>query len=417
MSGFARPAGLIRIGRDRAASKGGRQVRIRHLIRRPGRRILVAGAAIPLTLGLAGTASAGSAAPGPAKPPAIGHVWFIQLENEGYSQTFGDPSADPYLAKTLPRLGGLLKNYYAIGHDSLDNYVAEISGQAPDLATQNDCGVWTRFKPVNHIRKPFDQLVGNGCVYPAAIPTLGNQLTKAGLTWKAYLQDMGNLPGRDHTTKTAQGPACGHAVIGKADDTEGAVPADQYATRHEGFMYFESVISNRAFCDQHIVSFQPLLHDLASVKNTPDYSWISPNLCFDGHDAPCVTGDPGGLPEIDAFLQIWIPEIMNSPAYQKNGLIIVTFDEGSTSAACCGETLGRTASHPNTANPGMPGPGGGRVGAVLISRFIKPGTVSTVKYNHYSGLRSIEDIFGLSHLGDAAMPQVKSFGPDVYTSP
>ena len=105
-------------------------------------------------------------------------------------------------------------------------------------------------------------------------------------------------------------------------------------------MYFESVIGNRAFCDQHIVSFQPLLHDLASVKNTPDFSWISPNLCFDGHDAPCVTGDPGGLTEIDAFLQIWIPEIMNSPAYQKNGLIIVTFDEGSTSAACCGETLG-----------------------------------------------------------------------------
>jgi phosphatidylinositol-3-phosphatase len=130
-----------------------------------------------------------------------------------------------------------------------------------------------------------------------------------------------------------------------------------------------------------------------------------------------VTGDPGGLTEIDAFLQIWIPEIMSSPAYKKNGLIIVTFDEGSTSAACCGETLGRTASHPNTANPGMPGPGGGRVGAVLISPFIKPGTVSTVKYNHYSGLRSTEDIFGLPRLGDAQMPQVKSFGPDVYTKP
>jgi hypothetical protein len=46
---------------------------------------------------------------------------------------------------------------------------------------------------------------------------------------------------------------------------------------------------------------------------------------------------------------------MASPAYKKNGLIIVTFDEGSNSAACCGETLGRTASHPNTASPGMPG--------------------------------------------------------------
>ncbi len=64
----------------------------------------------------------------------------------------------------------------------------------------------------------------------------------------------------------------------------------------------------------------------------------------------------------------------------------------------------------------MGGPGGGRVGAVLISPFIKPGTVSTVDYNHYSSLRSIEDIFGVSHLGDAQQPQVKSFGLDVYTN-
>jgi len=43
------------------------------------------------------------------------------------------------------------------------------------------------------------------------------------------------------------------------------------------------------------------------------------------------------------------------------------------------------------------------------------GNVSTVFYNHYSALRSIEDIFRLSHLGDASMPQVKAFGRDVYT--
>jgi hypothetical protein len=37
-----------------------------------------------------------------------------------------------------------------------------------------------------------------------------------------------------------------------------------------------------------------------------------------------------------------------------------------------------------------------------------------VDYNHYSLLRTVEDIFGLAHLGDAAMPQVRSFGPDVF---
>ena len=55
-------------------------------------------------------------------------------------------------------------------------------------------------------------------------------------------------------------------------------------------------------------------------------------------------------------------------------------------------------------------------GAVVLSKFIKGGTVSTVGYNHYSLLRSIEDIFGLHHLGDAQQPQVVSFGPDVYTN-
>jgi phosphatidylinositol-3-phosphatase len=37
-----------------------------------------------------------------------------------------------------------------------------------------------------------------------------------------------------------------------------------------------------------------------------------------------------------------------------------------------------------------------------------------VDYNHYSLLRTVEDIFGLPHLGDAGMPQVRSFGPDVF---
>ncbi len=64
--------------------------------------------------------------------------------------------------------------------------------------------------------------------------------------------------------------------------------------------------------------------------------------------------------------------------------------------------------------PGRPAPAGGRTGAVLLSPLIRPGTVSTVPYNHYSLLRTLEEIFGLPHLGDAAMPQVRSFGADVF---
>ena len=386
---------------------------IRHLLRHRG-KLAATAAVLPVSLAWAGMATAGTA-PQPFKLPAIKHVWVIELENVGFSQSFGNKAADPYLAVVLRRAGAFLKDYYAVGHNSLDNYVAQISGQAPDHATQEDCGVWTRFMPANKIEKPFGQLVGNGCVYPASIPTLGNQLSAAHMSWKAYLQDMGNQPARDHTTMTKQGPACGHPMVGKPDDTEGATAADQFADRHEGFMYFESVIGNQAFCNAHVLSFQPLLKDLSKASSTPAFSWLSPNLCMDGHDAPCANGDPGGLTEINGFLHIWIPEILNSPAYKDGGLIMITFDEGSTSQACCGETPGKSPSHPNSPEPGMSGPGGGRVGAVLLSPFIKPGTVSTADYNHYSMLRTIEDIFGLPHLGDAAMPPVTPFGADVLT--
>jgi hypothetical protein len=54
---------------------------------------------------------------------------------------------------------------------------------------------------------------------------------------------------------------------------------------------------------------------------------------------------------------------------------------------------------------------------VLLSRFIRPGTVTDVPYNHYSFLRSVEDIFGLPHLGYAGQPGLVSFGRDIFTRP
>jgi hypothetical protein len=109
---------------------------------------------------------------------------------------------------------------------------------------------------------------------------------------------------------------------------------------------------------------------------------------------------------------------MNSPAYKKDGLLMITFDETDgrgdyAAAACCGEQ----GLPGEEQQPGITGPGGGRVGAVLLSQFIKPGTVSTVPYNHYSTLRYVEDTFGLEHLGYAGQGGLKVFGADVFTQP
>ena len=384
-------------------------------------------AALPLVL--AACTSSGSTSPGSgagagdrgtgsglaavAPLRAIRHVWVIELENRGYTQTFGNPSADPYLARTLPRMGALLENYYAIGHSSAANYVAQVSGQAPDLGTQADCPLWTPF-PGDVVAGPYHQVLGEGCAYPAAVPTLGNQLSGAGLGWAAYLQDMGNDPVRDHTVATARGPACGRPGNWAVDPTHRAAKDDQYAVRHDGFAFFRAVTGNQAFCAAHILSFRPLPGDLARAGTTPAFSFIVPNLCNDDHDSPCITGAPGGLVQADAFLARWVPKIMATTAYRHGGLIVVTFDEGSDAAACCGETSGFSPGHPNVPDPGKNGPGGGRVGAVLLSPLIRPGTVSTAEYNHYSLLRTVEDIFGLPHLGDAAQPAVRSFGPDVF---
>src|SRR5271166_2901713 len=103
------------------------------------------------TSGSKSTSTSGSA-PGTTGPnsapfPPIRHVFVLVLENEGYAATFGDPSADPYLATTLPKSGALLSQYYAIGHFSNDNYIAMISGQAPNPLNQADCLVFADFPP------------------------------------------------------------------------------------------------------------------------------------------------------------------------------------------------------------------------------------------------------------------------------
>jgi hypothetical protein len=333
----------------------------------------------------------------PARPPAR-HVFVIDLENKGFDETFGPGSAAPYLSQTLRSKGALLTQYYGTAHNSLPNYLAQISGQGPTVEGQGDCQVYSDFHGVGPVTD--GQWVGQGCVYPADVPTLPGQLHDARRTWKGYLEDMGT--------------PCRHPAIGAVDDTQQAEPGDQYAARHNPFVYFHAIIDSPR-CQKRVVDLSNLTADLASIDTTPNLAFITPDLCSDGHDAPCADGRPGGLASADAFLRTWVPRILASPAYQRDGVLIITFDESdgpqSDASACCGEGPG-----PNTPLPGIVGLGGGRVGAVVLSRWIAPGTTSDTAYNHYSLLRTIEDLFGLGHLGYAAADGVDSFGRDVFTN-
>jgi hypothetical protein len=369
--------------------------------------VIVAGALLLGALLAPGTAAA-------ALPP-IQHVFVIVLENENGSTSFGPNSPAPYLAKTLTSEGAYLPNYYSIGHESNDNYVAMISGQAPNPENQGDCEDFDNLDPGTI--SSYGQAVGDGCVFPSGVQTIADQLDGAGLTWRDYNQSMGDDPSREAAV-------CGHPGIGGQDNTQSGTAADEYATRHNPFVYFHSIIDNTTLCDTHVVNLSYLPQDLASAADTPNYVFITPDLCADGHDLTCSTpGRPGGFAGIEQFLQEWVPMITNSPAFKtQNGLLIITFDESDSyegsesvatdSSSCCGEIPG-----PNSSEPGIHGPGGGVVGAVLLSPCIKAGTVSTVSYNHYSMLRSVEDIFGLPHLGYAQLPGEVSFGSDIFNRP
>ena len=386
----------------------------------------------------------------------IRHVFVIVLENEGFDTTFGTAAqqnpATQYLSQTLPGQGVLLSQYYGTGHVSLDNYIAMISGQSSTVQTHVDCTFYDDFKLTGVT--PDGQAIGTGCVYPAQFKTLADQLTAAGKTWRGYMEDMGLNPKREQTTCGQPLDPQGNVALNELDDTQGAetfAGGDQYAARHNPFVYFHSLIDSGE-CARHVVNFNQLAHDLQHESTTPNFVFITPNLCHDGHDgngakSPCKNGEltdgvhfGGGLVGANAFLKATVPLILNSPAYKEDGLLIITFDEGGLTfdakagnaitaqgISCCGQQPGPNIGplvaggqplslgfeNANGSPPNFfvntPGFGGDRVGGALVSPFLKAGTTSNVPFNHYSMLRTIEDIFGLGHLGYAGQPGLQTF--------
>jgi hypothetical protein len=332
--------------------------------------------------------------------PRVGHVFVINIENKGFRTTWGPHAAAPYLARTLRAKGVLLTQYYGTAHHSLGNYVAQISGQGPSHDTQHDCPVYKAFRVTRPPRDP-DQVYGTGCVYPSSVQTVPRQLTDAGHTWRGYMEDMAT--------------PCQHPRLGRHDPWQAATPREQYATRHDPFMYFRSITNHAAYCRSHVVNLSKLTGDLRHTATTRDLTYITPDLCHDAHDATCADGGPGGLRAVNRWMKTWVPRILHSPAFRADGMLVITADESEgpkeDSRACCGEGAG-----PNAGQPGLDGPGGGRIGALVISPFSAHGTSTAQPYNHYSLLATIEDVFHLPAIGYAKLPDVHPFGDDVLNA-
>lgn len=327
--------------------------------------------------------------------PPVKHVFLIVLGENSFEEAFGATSPAPYLSRTLAAKGELLSNFYGVTKGALANQIALLSGQGPTLETAAGCPVPVPTDILPGTISATGQVEGAGCIYPAATATLPSQLAEKKLTWKAYVE------GR-------------------------VAPCVREEGSRDPLVYFHSLTDNPA-CAKSDVSLEQLAADLKVATKTPTLSYIVPDDCHDGGELPCAEGAPVGALEAEPFLQKVVPEIEASPAYKEGGLIAITSAQARQTgptpdlSSCCS-----SPAYPNlppeavaAAPPGpvKPTGGGGRVGLLLLSSFVAPGTVNESGYfNHFSLLRSIEELFELEPLGYAAEEALTPFDAGVYNA-
>ncbi|MGZ4165704.1 MAG: alkaline phosphatase family protein [Solirubrobacteraceae bacterium] len=178
------------------------------------------------------------------------------------------------------------------------------------------------------------------------------QLEAAGISWKVYVEDL-------------------------PSPCSSAASAGDYVRRHDPFMYYRDVADTPAWC-RSIVPMTTLTRDLAG-HSLPRLMWLVPNLCHDMHSCGTYTGD--------RYLRALVPQVLAQLG--PSGLLFVTFDEGETNAGCCGVAAG------------------GHVLTLVAGPGARAGVRSMTPYDHYSLLRTIEDLWGLPRLGGAALSSTK----------
>jgi phospholipase C len=250
--------------------------------------------------------SSGAAVPSPSPSSATKpHVFVIVMENKSPSQAL----SGAYTASLAQRYA-LLTNYRGVAHPSLPNYLALTSGNTYGITDDG-----------------YYRLPRSG---------IGDQLTAAGISWRAYMEGMS-----------------GDCLIDQGN----------YAVRHNPFAYYGGR------CPANVVPFDRLHADL--ISNTPQFVWISPDMCHDTHNCPVQSGD--------AWLASTVPQILSSAAWKQNGVLFLVWDEA--------DDLQSNA-----------------VAAIVIAPKVKAHS-SAMPYDHYSLLATIEDRLGVGRLGNAARAQ------------
>lgn len=202
-------------------------------------------------------------------------VYLVMFENQEYEKLIGNPHA-PYI-NSLAQQYGLVTNIYANTHPSIGDYFMVTTG---DVVT-NDLYFSSLYDGDNLAR------------------LLGQQ----GVTWKAYLESL---------------PSVGY-------EKDRAYP---YVKSHNPFAYFSDI----HYIDAQKNNMVPLdqLNTDISSGTVPSFAYIVPNQQDNMHDCPpgmatCTNNDK----ELwgDQWLQKTIEPILSQPSFQKNGLLIICWDE------------------------------------------------------------------------------------------
>ncbi|MHB8512250.1 MAG: alkaline phosphatase family protein [Actinomycetota bacterium] len=239
--------------------------------------------------------------------------------------------------------------------------------------------------------------------------SITDQIDSAGKTWRGYMDEMST--------------PCKHPA---PDTTTSPFHADPYqsgyATRHDPFVYYPSIAGRQSYCDQHVVDYSALGSDLASESTTPNYAFIAPDTCHDGHDSPCTGSDAfdpgggqGGLVTANLWMSTEVPKILASPAFTTPGvssvLLITTDESANTDVFGCLEGSSINVP-PGTCASGIPPvgvDGGGDVGLLAIgspaANLQAAGTQTATQYDHVSMLRTIEDGLRLPSLANPLVAQ------------
>jgi acid phosphatase len=267
-----------------------------------------------------GLPTATPTAPPAANLPNFDHVYVIIFENKEYSSVVGSSSA-PYINSLIAKYGSAT-NFTAERHPSEPNYIALTSGGTQGITDDG--------------------------VYNLGVNNLFDQITASGRTWHAYQQG--------YPSACFAGSSSGAVVDG--DGKSGA-----YVRKHNPAISYTSISGNAAKCANisNFANFDPA---------AANFEFITPNMINDMHDGTVADGDN--------FLKAFLPRITGSSAFN-NSLVLVTFDEGTTSVS-----------------------GGGHIMTIAITPTIPAGYKDTCAYTHYSMLRTIEQAWGLPTLGNAS---------------